>query len=225
MSAGRSRGQPSTLLLALSSMTTAATSLSLSHSRSDALFRAPSRRAPCLLLASLLLSAYASPAVSQQPPTSKVNVTVERSGGDARAEDEDGQLSPREEMLKNVEIKRRELSYQENLAKAKEGAQLGAEIYADFSRHKALGAAELKKLSRVEKLARSIREESGGGDDGSELKDPPADLEAALKRLAYLSEELCKEVEKTPRHVISAAVIGDANQLITLVRHIRTLGS
>ena len=132
------------------------------------------------------------------------------------------QPSSREEMLKNVEIKRREQSHKENLERARENAELGAELCQTFARQKSLGAAEQKKLGRMEKLSRAIRNEAGGGDDDKEeAKEIPPSLEASLARVQELSAELQKKVEKTPRHVVSTAVIGTANRLIELIRHIR----
>jgi hypothetical protein len=172
----------------------------------------------CLVLLSL------GCAFAQQPPpikgssSSTPNVLPPRDGGD------DDQISPREEMLKDVEIKRREATYQENLDRARETAQLGSEVRDAFKRQMSLSNAELKKLARIEKLARSIRNDAGGGDDETTLKDPPARLDAALDRLAEICTDFRKKVEKTPRHVVSAAVITSANQLIELTRLIKNLG-
>ena len=93
-----------------------------------------------------------------------------------------------------------------------------------FKRQNSLDAAGLKKLARIEKIARSIRNDAGGGDDGSKIDDPPPNLGSALERLADLCEEFRKKVEKTPRNVVSASVITSANRLIELTRLIKTLG-
>ena len=127
-------------------------------------------------------------------------------------------------MLRDVEVKRREAVYKENLERAKESAQLGAAICDTYQKQKHLGQAELKKLGRIEKLAKSIRNDNGGGDDEQTLKDAPRDLTEALHRLAQLSDELKKKVEKTPKHVVSTGVINAANQLLDLIRLIRTFG-
>jgi glucose/arabinose dehydrogenase len=134
------------------------------------------------------------------------------------------QSSVTEEMLKDAEIRRLEMTHKENLQRAREAAQLGAELREVFERQKTLGAAEMKKIGRIEKLARAIRNEAGGDDVNDGLKDPPARMEAALSRLSEMCDELRKKVEKTPRHVVSAAVITSANQLIALAKLIRTLG-
>lgn len=124
-------------------------------------------------------------------------------------------------MLRNLEVRRREQAYKENIERAKEGATLGAELRQAFERYKVLGPADQKKLGRMEKLAKSIRDQAGGDDDVESSREQSQGLEASLVRLHELSEELQKKVEKTPRHVVSTSVIKTANQLLELIRHIR----
>jgi hypothetical protein len=177
---------------------------------------------PCPLLLALALCWQATaqrplpPKPPQQTPPTNLPSTPDPLDGP--------QTSITEEMLKDAEIKRLEMTRKENLQRAREAAQLGAELREVFDRQKSLGAAEMKKVARIEKLARAIRNEAGGDDDDEGLKDPPARLEAALSRLSEMCEELRKKVEKTPRQVVSAGVIISANQLISLAKHIRTLG-
>ena len=82
---------------------------------------------------------------------------------------------------------------------------------------------DLKKLERLEKLARKIRGTAGGSDGDKELPDAPGVIGGALSRLAKLSGDLKKSVSKTSRFVISAAVIERSNELIELIRHIRSI--
>jgi molecular chaperone GrpE (heat shock protein) len=125
-------------------------------------------------------------------------------------------------MIRNVAVKRRETEYQENIERAKESAALGAELRQVFERSKTLGSLEQKKLARLEKLARAIREKAGGDDDKQTLRDlPTGGLETSLARIQELAAELQARVEKTPRHVISTAVINTANELLEVIKHIR----
>ncbi|HEV2761407.1 MAG TPA: hypothetical protein VGV38_00330, partial [Pyrinomonadaceae bacterium] len=130
--------------------------------------------------------------------------------------------SPTEEMLDRAAIKHLEESHKGTLERAEEAARIGAELRTNFRKGQPLGRDELKKLERLEKLSRSIRGRVGGSDDDEPLTDPPRDLEAALAQLAAASEDLHKNVEKTSRHVISTTVIERANDLIQLVRLIRS---
>lgn len=166
----------------------------------------------CLLLASQ--AAYGQ--ISNSAPL------PQNTGARSRDEARDPLTSPQAEMIERAAIKFEEEAHRENLERARENAQLGVELRASFESHKALGREDLKKLARMEKLARSIRGRIGGSDGDVALENPPRDLSAALPRLAELSEELKKSVEKTSRHVVSTAVIERSNELIELLRHIRS---
>jgi hypothetical protein len=182
------------------------------------------RQAARVLAASLLVSLFVVCAAAQQPPPIKRGATTPPDLPTTRDADDPDQGSHTEEMVKDAEIKRDEALYKENVGRAKETAQLASEVRDAFHQQKTLGAVELKKLGRIEKLARSIRNELGGGDGDEGLKDPPVHLDEALDRLTDISADLCKRIEKTPRHVVSAAAIATANQLIELTKHIRTIG-
>ncbi|HLL75788.1 MAG TPA: hypothetical protein VK421_11055 [Pyrinomonadaceae bacterium] len=147
--------------------------------------------------------------------------TTPRSAASRGGDDDPHQIPGRQEMIKKLEIKRREEAYKENIERAKESAALGAELCQAFEHSKRFGPAEQKKLGRMEKLARSIRERAGGDDDKERLKEVPPGIEASFDQLRKLSEELQVKVEKTPRHVISTSVIDTANQLLDVIRHIR----
>ena len=130
--------------------------------------------------------------------------------------------TPEAEMLARREIKAAEKERQENLERAREAAQLGDEIHTAFTKNQTLGRTELKKLERLEKLTRRIREEAGGSDGEVTLENPPRQLESALGRLAELSEVMRKGVEKTPRQVVSAYVIERTNEVLEIIRYVRS---
>jgi len=130
--------------------------------------------------------------------------------------------SPEDEMRARSEIKIAEKERQENLDRAREAAQLATEIRDGFSKNKVLNTNDLKRLERLEKIARRIRSRAGGSDDDEPLDNVPTALESAISRLADTSQALCKGVEKTPRQVVSASVIERANELLEIIRFIRT---
>jgi hypothetical protein len=127
--------------------------------------------------------------------------------------------TPEDEMRARNEIKVAEKERQENLERAREAAQLGEEIRQAFSKTRTLSSPELKKLDR---MARRIRSRAGGEDDDEPLNNVPTALDAALNRLAETSESLYKGVEKTPKMVISTTVIERANELLEIIRFIRS---
>lgn len=127
-----------------------------------------------------------------------------------------------EEMRVRWEIKYAEKTRLENLERAREAAQLGSELHNAYARAQVFSQAEKKKLDRLEKVTRKIRSMAGGTDGDVTIENMPSQIEPALKRLAELSDELRKAVEKTPRHVVSASVIERANEVLEVIRYLRS---
>jgi hypothetical protein len=127
------------------------------------------------------------------------------------------------EMLAKRAIKEEEKQYRENLERARDLCTLGTTIVHSFKKKNWLDEGDLKKLEKVEKLAKGIRRAAGGSEDEVEMEQPPRDMASAMEMLETLSQSLKANVEKTPKHVISAAVIDKANVLLELIRILRTL--
>jgi hypothetical protein len=128
-----------------------------------------------------------------------------------------------EEMRAKRAIKEADREYQENLSRARDLSSLGLSLVTSFKEKNALNREDIKKLDKVEKLAKGIRSAAGGSEDKVEIEKPPKDLASAMSMLADLSQSLKEKVEKTPKHVISAAVIDEANALLELIRIVRNL--
>ena len=112
------------------------------------------------------------------------------------------------EHKKLVEKAARILEMAEDLEKSSGGGRLSRE--------------QTKKLREIEKSARQIRSDSGGGNDESPLETKPASLDEGLKQLRDLSQKLNTSMGKTSRRIVSTAVIGEASEIIELVKIIRT---
>ena len=132
--------------------------------------------------------------------------------------------SPENEMRGKLLLKEEKKQYDENVARAREVSELGSQVQESYTAKKLFNSDDGKKLERLEKLTRKIRNEAGGSESDAEVKDIPGEIEAAVKHLADVADELYKLVEKTPRHVISAAVIDQANRLIGLAQRLRNAG-
>jgi len=128
-----------------------------------------------------------------------------------------------EEMRAKRAIKEADREHQENLARARDLSSLGVAILTSFKEKSGLDPEAIKKLDKVEKLAKGIRRAAGGSEDKGEMEKPPKDLASAMEMLSDLSHSLKEKVEKTPKHVISAVVIDEANLLLELIRIIHTL--
>jgi hypothetical protein len=128
-----------------------------------------------------------------------------------------------DEMRVKQSIKLLEKEYKQNVERAREVAELGAQLRDALKEGRPFGREETKKLERLEKLAKKIRDEAGGSDEDDLISNPPGKLDSALSRLADVAESLFKAVETTPRQVISAAVIEKANVLLQLARVTKNL--
>jgi predicted nicotinamide N-methyase len=167
----------------------------------------------CLVL---LLSASASAQSRDKPARSETD-------GDA-SQSKDTQTpplgTPEQEMLMRNAIRFAEESHKKTLERAREGAQLAAELLRTFEHRHSFTRDDLKKLDKLEKVVRQIRNEAGGSDAAEPLEPRPS-LPEAVARLADLSDKLRDDVANTPRQVVSASIIERANELIDLVRLIR----
>ena len=108
-------------------------------------------------------------------------------------------------------IKAEKKDYEENIARAREVSDLATQVLQSYQSAKAVNSND------------SIRNEAGGSDSDADAKDLPNRIDEAFKCMADFADELKTLVEKTPRHVVSAAVIDQANKLIGLVQYVRTL--
>jgi hypothetical protein len=136
--------------------------------------------------------------------------------GDSQAHD-----SMAEEVRAKRAIQYAEKQYKQHLNRARELSDLGKELDASFQRKKSLDDDDCKKLERLEKLTKRIRDEAGGSDDEAKIDNLPANLAGAVNRVAEISESLREKIQKTPRQVVSTTVIADANVLLELIHMVR----
>lgn len=122
--------------------------------------------------------------------------------------------------LKRMQIKREEDEHRKLLDK---GAQirLNAEDLTREAANNRLPRVAEKKLREIEKAARQIRSDFGGGGDDSPLDPMPESLDEALKHLNDAGERLNKHLSKTSRRVISVTVVEVANEITQLVKVLR----
>jgi len=130
--------------------------------------------------------------------------------------------SPESEMKARSILRAEKKQYDENLARAREASQLATQLGETYEAKKVFSAEDSKKLERLEKLTKKIRNEAGGSETDADVKDIPSVADTVVKQIAEQADELRKMVEKTPRHVISAAVIDQSNKLLGLIQFLRT---
>lgn len=137
--------------------------------------------------------------------------------GEPPAEDQNETMR---DTLKRMQIKREEDEHKKLLDK---GAQikLNAEDLTKEAANNRLPRAAEKKLREIEKAARQIRSDFGGGGDDSPLDPEPDNLDDALTHLNDASERLNKHLSKTSRRVISVTVVEVANEITKLIKVLR----
>ena len=126
-----------------------------------------------------------------------------------------------EEMRAKRAIKLAEKEHQENLDRAREIGEIGKQLCNGLKNKTTIDREFLKKIERLEKLTKKIRGEAGGDDQEVNIPNRPSDIPSALTQIAEASELLSKDVQGTPRQVVSASVIGNANVLLELIKMLR----
>jgi hypothetical protein len=142
-----------------------------------------------------------------------------------REEDDsiDGQTSPAAEMLAKRRIKLEEKEHQETVDRATEASKLGNELVETFQRTQRLEQQDFKKIDRIEKLAKKIRDAFGGTGEDVEIENTPHDVSSALLKLRELTYDLQDRIGKTSRMEISAAVIERTNELLEVIKLLRLM--
>ena len=154
-------------------------------------------------------------------PSSKNPQTIPGEGG--KKDDDQSPLTTFEEEIRAKRmIKMAEKDHQENVDRAKEIQQLGKELKESLQGKSALDRDNLKKIDRLEKLTKKVRGEAGGESEDLTIVNPPKDLSDTVSQIGEKSQSLSKEVQNTPRQVVSASVISSANILLELIRIART---
>lgn len=159
-------------------------------------------------------SALAQGTTARPAPTPSVDASGKRSN--------DVPLTTFEEELRAKHaIKLAEKDHQENLNRAREIGTLGKQIQEGLKNKSSIDREYLKKIERLEKLTKKVRGEAGGEDEEVTIGNRPSDIPSAVTQIAEVSESLSKDVQNTPRQVVSASVIGSANVLLELIRILR----
>jgi hypothetical protein len=179
-------------------------------------------RVGLLLITLLILSANVYSQSGQTPTSAPSDPTIIKDVTKDTSKDDPRFGSPEAEMRSKLEIKEEKKKYDEHVARAKEVTQLATQISQSYVTHNALSSDDGKRLERLEKLTKRIRNDAGGeNNQNDEVGDVPSDLEARIKKVTSMAEELQKLVENTPRNVVSAAVIDQANKLLCIIQHVR----
>ena len=181
----------------------------------------PFKRCLRALICTLALSGFSAATAFAQSAPLPGTTSQAPQPGTADKPDKPDFGSHEGEMRARLILKEEKKRYDEHLDRAREVAQLAAQLSETYKTKQAFDSEDAKRLERLEKLTKRIRNEAGGSETDPDVKSIPPDMAAAVKRVAEMAEDLRKLVEKTPRHVISAAVIDHANTLIGIIQYVR----
>lgn len=172
-----------------------------------------------LVFALLVLNASAGAAQTPIPRGTPPPPSNPPSTGSEK--DESPLTSFEEEIRAKRAIKMAEKDHQENVDRAKEVSDIAKDLQLTLKNKTTIDREAVKKIERLEKLTKKIRNEAGGEEEEVKIVDRPSDISGAVKQIADSAESLSKTVQNTPRQVVSAAVIGNANVLLELIKLLR----
>lgn len=166
------------------------------------------------------------PALTQSSPRSPIAPpqAASNSNNNSNKDDHDNDVdfgSRETDTRTRLILKAEKKAYEEHVARAKEASDLAAELKTTYATTNVLNAADQKKLERLEKLTKRIRNEVGGSEMNANPKDLPSTVTDGINAMADLAKELYDEVEKTPRRVVSASLIEQANKLLAVIQFVR----
>jgi len=147
---------------------------------------------------------------------------------DASSPSPDGRPPRKEEMPKGLkesllksQIEEEKKQYDERIKRGEEAAKLSEELSKSFEQNQTLSVEDVKKLARLEKLVKKIRDDLGGEDDKEVDSDKPSSLMNALKAVQENATSMLSALKKTTRLTISAVAIETSNTVLKLVKFIR----
>ena len=132
------------------------------------------------------------------------------------------------ETLEKLRIEKEKKEFDEMIGRGEEAVRISEELEKAFDTHGRLESEHLTKVAAVEKLAKKIRSELGGGDGeeedekpGNAAVDAPPERGEIVKTLRSATSRLLDELKKTSRFTVSAAAIQSSNSVIKLARFLR----
>ena len=165
-----------------------------------------------------VVAVFAQNTQSKPLPTPRVDVSADKS---SPSDDRTPLTTFEAEWRAKRAIRMAEKEHEDNLKRAAEISELGQALKATVKTRTSLDREDTKKIDRLEKLTKKIRGEAGGEDDDVQIADVPPDIPSAIVKIADTADLLSKDVQKTPRQVVSASVIDRANVLLRLVKILR----
>lgn len=155
--------------------------------------------------------------------------SADASSASGRPEQEDYSDGIKETLAKQ-RIKTEEKQFAELIDRTEQAAAISEELNKSFETTRKFTSEDAKKLDRLEKIVKKIRQELGsvknGGDpeanDDDAPPEKPLSVKNALGNMREDTSNLLAEIKKAGRFSISVAAIESSNSLLRLVRFLRS---
>jgi hypothetical protein len=152
------------------------------------------------------------------------NAQIDASSPNGTPRNEDLPTSIKETLAKQ-RIAQEKKEHQELLNRGEEALQLSKDLEKSFTDKSRISLDDQKKLDRLEKLVKKIRNELGGDDEDDEEKDAfvknPNTIQSAFKTLQDNTIKLLDELKKSTRYTVSVVAIQSSNLLLKVVKFLR----
>lgn len=147
-----------------------------------------------------------------------INAQSDTFGDPGRKHKDDLPKNVKETIAKG-RIDREKKDYEDLINRGEEAAKLSEELERSFAINNRLTPEDQKKLDRLEKTLKKIRNELGGDKDDEVEK--LSSTQNALKTLQSYTSNLVEELKKTTRYSVSATAIQTSNAILKIVQFIR----
>lgn len=125
------------------------------------------------------------------------------------------------ENLAKLRIEQEKKDFEELVQRTEEALELSKQL-GDSTNQSQLSDADLKKLQRLEKLVKKIRNELGADDYDEEADETfPQTVTSAIAKLRSAASSLFDEIKSSTRYSISVAAVESSNMIMRLLKFIK----
>lgn len=127
-----------------------------------------------------------------------------------------------QETIQKRRIKAEEKEFQELIQSGEEAVKISDELAKSYEETKKLTTDDQKKLEKLEKIVKKIRNELGAEDDKEKTaEDTPSSLSVALNNIKDNTASLLGELKKRTKYSISVIAVESSNTIWKLVKFLR----
>lgn len=152
------------------------------------------------------------------------NAQISANTASGRPDDREEYPESFKESFAKMRLKEAEKEFNEMLGRSEEAAKLSDELYESYQHNQKLMPDDAKKVERLEKLVKKLRDDLGSESDEDKKNSSNNSLPSfgdALKDIREKSSDLFSELKKRGRFTVSVVAVESSNTLLKLVRFVR----